>query len=98
MIKRRPRAIYAIIDCAEYIGRRSLSAAERFFDATDATFEQLELMPGMGTSVRVGRLATRQYTRMAGEGFSQIPDLLPPDRRGHRSPPRHSRGTRHRGS
>jgi toxin ParE1/3/4 len=48
MIKRRPRAIYAIIDMAEYIGQSSPASAERFLDATEATFEQLEAMPGIG--------------------------------------------------
>ena len=48
MIKRRPRAIYAIIEMAEYIGQNSPASAERFMDATEAAFEQLEAMPGMG--------------------------------------------------
>lgn len=48
MIKRRPRAIYSIIDLAEYMGRTSPSSAERFFDAIEETFRQLETMPGIG--------------------------------------------------
>jgi toxin ParE1/3/4 len=48
MIRRRPRAIFAIIDMAEYIGRDSPGAAERFLDAAKATFKRLEEMPGMG--------------------------------------------------
>ena len=48
MIKRRPRAIYAIIAMAEFIGETSPAAAERFLDAIEATFAQLEVMPGMG--------------------------------------------------
>lgn len=60
MIKRRPRAIYAIIDMAEYIGRSSPAAAERFLDATEATFAQLEGMPGMG------RLYDSPDPRLAG--------------------------------
>ncbi len=48
MIRRRPRAIYAIIDIAEFIGQDSPASAERFMDATEATFKQLEEMPGMG--------------------------------------------------
>jgi toxin ParE1/3/4 len=48
MIRRRPRAIYAIIDIAEYIGRDSLNAAERFMDSTEESFKQIEAMPGMG--------------------------------------------------
>ena len=48
MIKRRPRAIYAIIEIAEYIGQNSPASAERFMDATEAAFAQLEATPGMG--------------------------------------------------
>jgi toxin ParE1/3/4 len=45
MIRRRPHAITAIIDQAEYIGQDSLSAAERFLDATEATLRELEAIP-----------------------------------------------------
>ncbi len=48
MIKRRPRAIYAIIDAAEYIGRNSPAAAERFLDAVETSLARLEEMPGLG--------------------------------------------------
>jgi toxin ParE1/3/4 len=48
VIKRRPRAIYAIINLAEYIGQDSPASAERFMDATEETFKQLEEMPGLG--------------------------------------------------
>jgi toxin ParE1/3/4 len=48
MIRRRPRAIYAIIEQAEFIGSRSLASAERFLDATEETFEQIERAPGIG--------------------------------------------------
>jgi plasmid stabilization system protein ParE len=48
VIKRRPRAIYAIIEMAEYIGQDSPASAERFMDATEKAFEQLDAMPGMG--------------------------------------------------
>ena len=48
MIRRRPRAIYAIIEQAEYIGQDSPDAAERFMDATEETFRDLDEMPGMG--------------------------------------------------
>ncbi len=48
MIRRWPRAIYAIIEIAEYIGMRSPAAAERFMDATESTFLQLERMRGLG--------------------------------------------------
>ncbi len=48
MIERRPRAIYAIIEIAEYLGQDSPAASERFMDATEGTFTQLESMPGLG--------------------------------------------------
>ena len=48
MIRRRPRAIHAIIDLAAYIGERSPASAERFMDATEATFQKLERTPGLG--------------------------------------------------
>ena len=48
MIKRRPRAIDAIIEMAGYIGQNSPASAERFMDATEGTFKQLDEMPGMG--------------------------------------------------
>jgi toxin ParE1/3/4 len=47
MIRRRPRAIAAIIEHAEYIGSDSLNAAERFVEATQETFAMLEKMPEM---------------------------------------------------
>ena len=48
MIRRRPRAIYSIIELAEYIGQDSPQAAERFMDAVEETLCDLEQMPGMG--------------------------------------------------
>jgi toxin ParE1/3/4 len=48
MIRRRPRAIEALIESAEYIGADSPASAERFLLAADRTFRQLEEMPGMG--------------------------------------------------
>ena len=48
MIRRRPKALDAIIEQAEYIGAESPTAAERFLDAVEETFRQLDEMPGMG--------------------------------------------------
>jgi toxin ParE1/3/4 len=48
MIQRRPVAIRAIIDHAEYIGQNSPASAERFLNATERTFRQLEERPGLG--------------------------------------------------
>ena len=47
MIKRQPREIYSIIELAEFIGQKSAASAERFMDATEATFDQIEEMPGL---------------------------------------------------
>lgn len=48
MIRRRPQAIAAIIEQADYIGQDSLAADERFLDATEATLRELEAMPCLG--------------------------------------------------
>lgn len=48
MIRRRPAAVDAIIEQAEYIGVRSPAAAARFIDAVEETLKQLVGMPGMG--------------------------------------------------
>jgi len=48
MIRRRPRAIEALIESAEYIGADSPMSAERFLVAAERTFQELEGMPGMG--------------------------------------------------
>lgn len=48
MIRRLPRAIEAIIEQAEYIGRDSVEVSNRFMQAVQTTFDDLEAMPGMG--------------------------------------------------
>lgn len=48
MIRRRPAAILALIEQAEYIGQDSPAAADRFLDAAEESFRQLVSMPGLG--------------------------------------------------
>ena len=48
MIRRRPRAVEAIGEQAEYIAGDSEAAAERYVEAVEKTFRDLERMPGMG--------------------------------------------------
>jgi toxin ParE1/3/4 len=48
MIIRRPAFLDALIEQATYIGQDSLSAAERFIDAVESTFAQLETRPALG--------------------------------------------------
>lgn len=48
MINRRPRAIHALIETAEYIARDNSAAADRFLRAAEAAFAQLEALPGIG--------------------------------------------------
>ncbi len=50
MIHRRPQAVEAIIDQAAYIGQDSPAAAERFLDAVEVTFADLEKTPRLGRS------------------------------------------------
>jgi toxin ParE1/3/4 len=48
VILRRPLATQAIIEHAEYIGKHSPASADRLINAAEATFAQLQRMPGMG--------------------------------------------------
>jgi toxin ParE1/3/4 len=48
MILRRPRAIAAMIELAEYIGQDSPASADRFMDSVEATFSYLESTPAIG--------------------------------------------------
>ena len=47
-VVKRPRAIQDIVEIATFIARDSLAASDRFVAATERTFAQLSLMPGMG--------------------------------------------------
>ena len=57
MIRRRPHAITAIIEQAEYIGQDSLAVAERFLDATEATLRDRE--QGCATGLQECELGTK---------------------------------------
>ncbi len=48
MIRRRPAAVQAIIDQAEFIGLDSPAAAERFISSVEATLVDLHAMPLIG--------------------------------------------------
>jgi toxin ParE1/3/4 len=48
MIRLRSLAVEAVMEQAEYIGRSSPAASDKFLLATELTFTQLEQMPGMG--------------------------------------------------
>lgn len=52
MIRRRPRAISAIIEVAEYIGQNNPDAAERFMDAVEDALQLIEAVPGVGHPYR----------------------------------------------
>ena len=43
MIRRRPRAIQALIETAEYIGQDNPAAADRFLRAAEVAFVQLHI-------------------------------------------------------
>lgn len=47
-ITRRPAVIDDLINLAYYIAQDDLAAADRFLDACDETFHELEQMPGLG--------------------------------------------------
>jgi toxin ParE1/3/4 len=47
-IRIRPRARQDIVEVAVFIGRDSLTAAERFLDATETTFQLLVASPEIG--------------------------------------------------
>jgi toxin ParE1/3/4 len=48
-VHRRPEVAEDIIGLAEYISRDSLETALRFFDAVEATIENLAELPGKGS-------------------------------------------------
>jgi toxin ParE1/3/4 len=60
MILRRPRLLEALIENATFIGQDSPAAAERFLEAAEATFQQLEETP------ELGRLYETDNPRLAG--------------------------------
>src|SRR2546423_7216289 len=66
-IPRTSQAIRDVIDVAFYLGRRDMSSAERFIDATKDAMRELADMPGMGSP------RAHVSTRLAGLRVRPVP-------------------------
>lgn len=66
MILRRPRLLDALIEHAAFIGQDSPATAERFLDAAEATFRQLQETP------QLGRVYETEHPRLAGIRVIQV--------------------------
>ncbi len=68
-VVRRKRALWDVIEIAEYLGEGDPALAERFMDAVDASIEFLRDFPESGTKLEVSRKSMDNARLWPVKGF-----------------------------